>query len=511
MSSKNPIFDKIQTILDYKKQVILFGPPGTGKTYIANEFVKSHNFQNENGSSVKPGKKFYWYITNLENWGSGLKEMLEKNEEEGIWTKEDGDIDGRFLKDPSSFSNIKIGDIVFIYITPEKRMYGIAKCSRKEVDSAGDPVVSLRGLKYLEDGPRLEDIKSDPILKNAKRIHSNLGTLFPLSQEFGLRLLELAQVPIEEIGLTKTEEIERPLSQCNFITFHPAYAYEEFIEGLRPNRDESGNITYEIQEGIFKKSCREALNALLEIAEISRVWSDHEDIPQFTPEETDKIQRVASQAPRYFVIDEINRGDISRIFGELISLIESDKRLFSKNPLICLLPYSKMKFGIPPNLHIIGTMNTADRSISLMDIALRRRFGFIELLPDYEVLKQDLLNNESSLDTQVKDIRELSIQALQTVNINIQNLYDRDHQIGHSYLMKLSDVTTADETKEVLQNIWLYEIIPLLQEYFYDSPDKMGQVLNNRFVEKQGKSFTIRPETEIITALKAVVANKSLE
>jgi 5-methylcytosine-specific restriction protein B len=331
--------------------------------------------------------------------------------------------------------------------------------------------------------------------------------MFPLTQEEGMRLLELAQVTPEEVGISTPEKKERTPVPCNFVTFHPSYAYEEFIEGLRPNADDGGDIRYEIQEGIFKQASREALNALLKAAEIDKIWQDQFPVPTFSPEERAKIQSAVDRVPCYLVIDEINRGDISRIFGELITLVEADKRVFCENEIRCILPYSKREFGIPPNLFIIGTMNTADRSISLMDIALRRRFGFIELLPDYDALTTILITG-SNRSEDVKEYRRLAIQSLKTVNEKITEIYDRDHQIGHSYLVKLSQDTSVEDTKETLTNIWKFEIIPLLQEYFYDSPEKLLQITNNRFFEKRGSSFILKPEGDIIEALRAVTITK---
>lgn len=496
-------FQKISTVLEYKKQVILFGPPGTGKTYIANKFVKSTAVKSGD-LSISGNKKFYWYITNLENWGSELQSMLENNEESSIWTKYRED--GQYLKDKSSFFEIKPRDIVFVYITPEKRLYGIARCSRKETDSDGDPIVFLSGLKFFENGPGLEVIKTDPVLQKFKRIHNNLGTLFLLPEHIGLRLLDLTNISSDEIGLVAPGSVEEASIPCHFVTFHPSYAYEEFIEGLRPiNKD--GNIIYEIHEGIFKKCCREAFNELCKTAGVDKFWADQEDIPQFTNEEIRLLQAVIDQAPFYLIIDEINRGDISRIFGELITLIESDKRLFCGAALTLTLPYSQKKFGIPPNLRIIGTMNTADRSISLMDIALRRRFGFIELLPDYEVLNNELLE-KTPIDPEVKKIRALSSNALRAINKRIMEEYDRDHQIGHSYLMKLSDIITVEETKAALNNILLYEIVPLLQEYFYDNPGKITQILNNQFASLEGNSLLVSSEPDIIESLESIITNK---
>lgn len=500
---ENPLFRTIDKVLDYKKQVILYGPPGTGKTYLAKDFVNSTSVTREN-ISISGDKKIYWYITNLKNWGSELQSTLENHEESEIWTKTQGN--GEYLKDKSSFFNISPGDIVFVYITPEKRIFGVAQCSRKEIDSTGDPIVFLSGLKYFENGLELNAIKNDTILKEYPKIHNNLGTLFLLPERIGSRLLELTNVSLEEIGLVAPPLLEDVSTISHFVTFHPSYAYEEFIEGLRPiNKD--GNIVYEIHEGIFKKCCREALNALTKIAGVNHIWEDHMPLPMFSDEEIGKIQGAINQVPCYIIIDEINRGDISRIFGELITLIESDKRLLCDNEIRCKLPYSNMDFSIPPNLFIIGTMNTADRSISLMDIALRRRFGFIELTPDYEALENHL-TKDPAISKEVRALRDLAIQSLKTVNERLQEKYDRDHQIGHSYLMKLQQDTSVEGSREMLTNIWKFEIIPLLQEYFYDSSEKLLYVTNNRFFEKAGTSFILKPEMDIIAALNALTGSK---
>ena len=237
--------------------------------------------------------------------------------------------------------------------------------------------------------------------------------------------------------------------QIAFTTFHQSYGYEEFIEGIKPILGKRGvrrgrsDLNYKISNGIFKEFCKRAAS--------------------------DKSNKYV------FVIDEINRGNISKIFGELITLIEDSKRAGEDEAMSVTLPYSQEEFSVPKNVYILGTMNTADRSIALMDTALRRRFEFIEMMPKEELLTDIVIDG-----IEVK-------KMLETMNRRIEALYDREHTLGHAFFMPLKNEKKA--TINQLASIFTNKIIPLLQEYFYEDYEKIMLVLGIDTPNKDTKKF----------------------
>jgi hypothetical protein len=368
---------------------------------------------------------------------------------------------------------------------------------------------------------------------------------------------------------------QRRDGQIVFCTFHQAFAYEEFVEGLRANTDEEGNVHYRVEPGVFKRlaltAAAEGLSGdddesdfddlwetLVEglrdeprIVESSRnrkyqmeaaarggvyfrggtvddddvfepngkwlianensmgtLWDNRKQLGE-SPKTTDigplakghvtamwmvyrellKLQKentrsadpvarahralaagrafqFASTARHYvLVVDEINRANIARVFGELITLLEPDKRLGNPNELRVQLPSSKEWFGVPPNLHVVGTMNTADRSIALMDVALRRRFTFEEMMPDADAL------NDALAEANVEEaLRTLVVAVFTKLNERLRYLYDREHQIGHAYFFGVRSL-------DGLRAVFADRILPLLQEYFYGQWDKVALAL----------------------------------
>lgn len=262
---------------------------------------------------------------------------------------------------------------------------------------------------------------------------------------------EVSQFDREELKEKYNDYMEQ--GQIRFVTFHQSFGYEEFVEGIRPKLKE-GQVVYEVVPGIFR--------------EIASMASE------------DTLNNYV------LIIDEINRGNISKIFGELITLIEPDKRAGTDNEIYVQLPYSQEEFSVPANLHILGTMNTADRSIALLDTALRRRFEFVELMPC-----PDLVN---------KEIAGVNLKLmLERINERIEFLLDRDHTIGHGFFINCGE-------KEELCRVFRNKLIPLLQEYFYDDWEKIQLVLGDnkewnkpehmKFIQVK-KHFTVENEKKL--------------
>jgi 5-methylcytosine-specific restriction protein B len=278
--------------------------------------------------------------------------------------------------------------------------------------------------------------------------------------------------------LKKSYQDLNETQQVTFITFHPSYSYEEFVEGITANTENGpGDIQYIRKWGIFKRICTFALASAMNISiDFQKAcWADqwntiYMQYAGLAKEEKDKLWKNAPN--QILIIDEINRGDISKIFGELITLLEADKRLNQENEIKVSLPYSNDVFCVPPNLYIIATMNTADRSIALIDVALRRRFGFVELSPKLQELQTTyLIENQANLKAAgVYEALEKSITVLIKINANIIQALGRDKQIGQSFFFK---VHTPDD----LVMVWEHELLPLIEEYFYCDYSKIGQIL----------------------------------
>ena len=247
----------------------------------------------------------------------------------------------------------------------------------------------------------------------------------------------------EETRARYAELVEE--ERIEFITFHQSYGYEEFVEGLRPETGQAGSDS----------QTSPGFRLVAEDGVLKRIAS--------------RARQSINSAPYVLVIDEINRANVSKVLGELVTLLEEDKRQGAENEISVVLPHSGDCFTLPSNLYILGTMNTADRSIALLDTALRRRFEFVELAPDPEKLEEAA--NAAGIDLPA---------VLRSINERLEWLIDRDHQIGHAWLMNA-------ETREDVDRIMRHKIIPLIAEYFYDDWKKVRAVLGGTgdFVERK--------------------------
>lgn len=315
-----------------------------------------------------------------------------------------------------------------------------------QIKNSFSPIKSLNARIWSQ--LQTHSIEDSNTVNISNRLSSNL--IFDKTEDSywfivkeGVELIENLQILLMDIVSYEPEKAES-IKRYKFVSFHQSFSYEDFIEGIKPvmssEDTQQTEIAYEIQKGAFKQLC--------------------------------ELAAKDPHNPYALFIDEINRGNVSNIFGELITLIEEDKRQGEPNALSLDLTYSKKAFSVPNNVYIIGTMNTADRSVEALDNALRRRFSFVEMLPNYEVLK-----NIETIDTKY---------LLETLNRRLVALLDREHQIGHSYFVKPKNVSD-------LMEVFNKKIIPLLQEYFYNDYDKIGMVLGSGFVKVNNKEITFAP------------------
>jgi 5-methylcytosine-specific restriction protein B len=255
--------------------------------------------------------------------------------------------------------------------------------------------------------------------------------------------------------LNQQDGVDPHTEQLETITFHPSFTYEDFIEGLSVDTDDTGTVTYDEEPGVF-----------LDFAERARQ-------EYYATED-------GATAPRYvLIIDEINRGNLAQIFGEMITALEADKRLDGENETPVSLSHSGDHFTIPPNLYLIGTMNTADRSIALVDAALRRRFRFLSFPPKLGVLRDEYdlgsWNNTLMTATDTSADNQLlaqSIIAVHELNSRIRAEPDlgRGKQIGHSFLFGI-------KSEKDIVDTWRFEILPLLEEYLFGQYDRIREAL----------------------------------
>ncbi|TDY76015.1 UNVERIFIED_ORG: 5-methylcytosine-specific restriction protein B [Pantoea allii] len=418
ISTSNTELTDIKTHTHSPTNVIYFGPPGTGKTFTLQQKMKEYI------SHAVPADRDAWLDSRLEslNWMQVIalvlldldKRAKVRQMTEHQWFQRKALLNGR----SSNFSQT-------------------AWATLQSFTIPGSTTVAYKGRRE----PAIFDKTADSEWFLVESQLEQVDELLSLYAEL-------------KRGPQSAEAIQR----FAVVTFHQSYGYEEFIEGIRARSDESGNISYPIEPGIFMRLCQRA-NA-------------------------DPIHRYA------IFIDEINRGNISKIFGELISLIEVDKRAGMSNAMSLQLSYSGDHFSVPANVDIIGAMNTADRSLALMDTALRRRFDFVEMMPDLSLLS----------GSQVKGIELESL--LEKLNSRIEALYDREHTLGHAFFMPVKNALDAGDEEAAFKQLKIAfqkKIIPLLQEYFFDDWNKIRLVLADNQKQDDSLQFVIEKTDDLDT------------
>lgn len=416
VASSEPIENK--TIPHSPTNVIFFGPPGTGKTFTLQQKMKEYT------SHAVPADREAWLDSRLEslNWMQVITLVL-----------------------------LDLGKLAKVRQIIEHMWF-----QRKALLNGRNGNLSNTAWKALQAYTIPESLTVD--YKNRRE-----PAVFDKTDNSEWFLVDSQLEQVEDL-LALYAELKRgpksaeAIQRFAVVTFHQSYGYEEFIEGMRARSEESGNISYPIEPGIFMRLCQRA---------------------------------NADPAHRYAIfIDEINRGNISKIFGELISLIEVDKRAGMPNAMSLQLSYSGDYFSVPANVDIIGAMNTADRSLALLDTALRRRFDFVEMMPDLSLLS----------GAKVKGIELESL--LEKLNSRIEALYDREHTLGHAFFMPVKNaLDTGDEETafKQLKIAFQKKIIPLLQEYFFDDWNKIRLVLADNQKQDDNQQFVIEKTDDLDT------------
>lgn len=472
--------------LQVSKNQILYGPPGTGKTYSvvrkALEIVAPKKYEELiSNESENPDKSYrnewmeayQYYIDNKQiqfctfHQSYSYEDFVEglRSDEDGKFVATNGiflDIcesarlvkvqEKRYKFDPTAINFFKmslgdstVGTEIFEYCI-DKKVLALGYGGNVDYSNCNDSasIKHLVNTKYDGDDKPDVVIGFMDIFKNRLKIND-------------IVLVSDGNHKIRAVGRVKGEYEYKPDAKISYNHFRSVewlYSGKSLSVSQFLNRKELSQLSQRTIYPFEKPS--------LQIKYIQ----------QFLKENAKSADMDSGNV--VLIMDEINRGNISRIFGELITLIEDDKRLGEQNEIVVKLPYSRKTFGVPANLYLIGTMNTADRSITLMDTALRRRFEFIEMMPDVSLLPEDLDG---------VNVRKL----VQTINQRIEYLYDRDHTIGHAFFFgrNLSGPKLID--------IMHKKVIPLLQEYFYDDWEKIELVLggaagdgdSNYFIRKE--------------------------
>lgn len=445
--------------LEFDKNIILFGPPGTGKTYnsiiYAVAICENKNIEDVRKEDYSDVFKRYQELCKKDriafttfHQSYGYEEFIE-----GLKPNiEDGSADVTYEKKSGIFKAFC-----------EKA--GNKKVLPNNLKIKENPTVWKISLEGAGDNKTKEDcFKNDRIRIGWTNLDKHVTEDSKIDSSGVRRILNYFEYSMEEGDLVVVLKDQRSIDAIGVIDgpYEWLQNYDSYPRSRKVNW-----LAKNINEDIYSLNH----NKVLVQQTVYRLNVDADEILKLAHKNNPSLDITVKEEsePYVFIIDEINRGNISKIFGELITLIETSKRGFFS----AILPYTGDDFTVPANVYIIGTMNTADRSIALMDTALRRRFSFIEMLPD-----ENLLDGLKIEDLDVKEM-------LRTINERIECLFDREHTIGHSFFMELKDNPTVSK----LSDIFKKSVIPLLQEYFYEDYSKIMLVLGDNCKSKEAYQF----------------------
>lgn len=450
---KNADIEMNTNINNFDKNIILYGPPGTGKTYnsaryavaicdnLSLEEVKAWDYSDvmKRYNELKKSSRIN-FVTFHQSYG--YEEFIE-----GISPILDDSVD-------SSDVNYTIKDGVF------------KQFCQKAIKPDNDNIDLAAKVWLIRlNGNGKNDVKTFCFNNNVMRFNwnDNDAEIYKKYMEkinvgdYVISYCEQSRF-VDGIGIVSDDELK-------FVEEYDSFKWQREVKWLAMNiMEDVKSINDDKWLGNFEISSTKI--QVLDLLKVARKYNDS--------------IRKDNNKPCVFIIDEINRGNISKIFGELITLIEDTKRAGMPEETSVELPYSHRPFSVPSNVYILGTMNTADRSIAMMDTALRRRFNFIEMMP-----KSD---NLEGIEVEGVDIKKL----LDTMNKRIEVLYDREHTLGHAFFIGLDNYSTINDLKNIFKN----KIIPLLQEYFYEDYAKIQLVLGDNGKEKDEFKFILDNKIE---------------
>lgn len=464
----NDEYDELAGLLNFNPNLILYGPPGTGKTFATNNIIDAfeRKYFNKNSSYRKAKEEnrikniTFHQSYSYEEFIEGIRPVLSEGEGEVGYKLENGIFKEFCMNAGKELIKRKENAKYIDEIGSDSTIWKISLGERKS-DTLYNECIQKNELAigWLNNS-NLNELDYNDIFellgnesKYGEKPTQNANTVNAFAHEMKIGDIVLvynSHETIRQIGIVDSEYFHIDADD---------YTHRRKVKWFN-------NLNYPIDIRKYNNNTTLTMKTLYKLSKMS--VSDVVNIITEHSKESPSLEDKHQIKPYYMVIDEINRGNISKIFGELITLIEQDKRGRET-----ILPYSKKEFKVSANLYIIGTMNTADRSIAAIDTALRRRFTFVEIEPDSSVLAKfdnPIINDSVDL-----------VKLMNSLNGKIIEKYDRDHRIGHAYFMGIDSLNSLYQT-------WYYKILPLLSEYFYNDVSALTDIVGSSFFDRYGNA-----------------------